>query len=295
MPLTMVLRDQTHPATRWMHQHWPAWPEGWNAWTHVIQRAAPLVYPTRRPHYPWAMVGHAWQYGFALRWGLSSLAQSTARYGIAAWVGWPPDPRHWAVKAWQRLQHAGDAYLAHLQPIPPAPPDRFWSLCWTLAHWESAYRSGQPEPAIETAWRTRRPIPLPADVRDDLVRITQRFAPVESSWRQQGLPVQLSPAMPDGYLVGGADGDVIIGQTLWDFKITVRPLNAEWWLQTLWQLIGYWLLDGPNAFDIQFIGIALPRQGITWFVPITDVLAASGRHQSEDAWREEFRHVLCSA
>lgn len=290
MPLTTVLRDADHPVTRWMRQNWPQWRDGWHEWTQVIEDAGAPVRPRRCHGYPWAMVGRAWQFGFALRWGLTSLEETTARFGVAAWAGWPPDPHHWVLQAWRRLQRAGDAWLAAAQS-----GDRFWSLCWTLAHWESAYRSGQPEPAIETAWRTQRPIAIPSVVQEDLTRITQRFDSVERVWRQKGLTVQLDPSMPDGDLLGGADGDAISDQTLWDFKVTVHPLDATWWRHALWQLIGYWLLDGEDAFGLRAVGLALPRQGVAWRVPVADLLSASGRDQSPEAWRAEFGAVAISA
>lgn len=295
MSLVAVLRNPQHPVTQWMHTQCPDWPYLWSQWVPQCTRGPAPVMPTVTTRYPWAMVGRAWQFGFVLRGGLRSLNDTTARYGAVAWAGWPPDPQHWIVQAWRRLQSAGDAWLSRVPPAERNTDPRFWSLCWTLAHWEAAYRSGRPNRAIEVAWRQQRPIPLPPVVQDDLIRMTQRFAPIEYQWLHSGRRMIFDPSMPDGDWVAGADGDCIVGKTLWDFKVTLHPDNHAWWRNAIYQLIGYVMLDQSDLLKIRQIGLALPRQGIAWQIPIATVLAAHGRRQSLAAWRREFAHVLWQA
>ena len=59
-----------------------------------------------------------------------------------------------------------------------------------------------------------------------------------------------NPSFSGGTLVGGADGDLIIGDCLIDAKATIRGLKRDW----LYQVIGYLLLDFGDAHGIRTTG-----------------------------------------
>ncbi|MGO3234628.1 variant leucine-rich repeat-containing protein [Microbacterium sp.] len=88
------------------------------------------------------------------------------------------------------------------------------------------------------------------------------------AWRNQintGERYEPNPKFAGSALVGGADGDWLIGDTLIDSKayehLTVPKLR-----DFLRQLLGYVMLDLDDAYAIRRVGIWLPRQRVmpTW-------------------------------
>ncbi|WP_426939756.1 hypothetical protein [Pseudarthrobacter sp. S6] len=74
-----------------------------------------------------------------------------------------------------------------------------------------------------------------------------------------------NPGFAGSELVGGADADWIIGDTLIDCKVYNR-LSVSELRGFLLQLLGYVMLDLDDRFGIRQVGIWLPRQGLmpTW-------------------------------
>ncbi|MFF1880317.1 hypothetical protein ACFVVC_02445 [Pseudarthrobacter sp. NPDC058196] len=74
-----------------------------------------------------------------------------------------------------------------------------------------------------------------------------------------------NPCFAGSELVGGADADWIIGDTLIDCKVYNR-LSVSELRGFLLQLLGYVMLDLDDRFGIRKVGIWLPRQGLmpTW-------------------------------
>lgn len=71
-----------------------------------------------------------------------------------------------------------------------------------------------------------------------------------------------NPAFAGSALVGGADGDWLVGEALYDSKVyaelTVPKLRSF-----LRQLLGYVMLDLDDALGIRSVGLWLPRQRVT--------------------------------
>ncbi|OMG30716.1 hypothetical protein [Actinomyces naeslundii] len=76
-----------------------------------------------------------------------------------------------------------------------------------------------------------------------------------------------NPSFSGDFLVGGADGDWFIDDTLFDFKVK-DTITAPWVRKVLMQLLGYLILDLDNDYQAQRIGIWLPRQAMvkTWAI-----------------------------
>lgn len=74
-----------------------------------------------------------------------------------------------------------------------------------------------------------------------------------------------NPGFAGSELVGGADADWILGDTLIDCKVYNR-LSVSELRGFLLQLLGYVMLDLDDRFGIRQVGIWLPRQGLmpTW-------------------------------
>lgn len=88
------------------------------------------------------------------------------------------------------------------------------------------------------------------------------------AWQEQiaaGVRYEANPQFAGSHLVGGADADWMIGQTLIDCKaystLTVSKLR-----DFLRQLLGYVMLDTDDSLGIRSVGLWLPRQRLapTW-------------------------------
>ena len=89
-------------------------------------------------------------------------------------------------------------------------------------------------------------------------------------WRtmiRKGVDYTENPHFTGASLVGGADGDWFIDDTLFDCKV-VDTIRAPWLRKVLMQLLGYLILDLDNDYQAQRIGIWLPRQATvkTWTI-----------------------------
>ena len=89
-------------------------------------------------------------------------------------------------------------------------------------------------------------------------------------WRtmiRRGASYTENPHFTGAYLVGGADGDWFIDDTLFDCKVK-DTITAPWVRKVLMQLLGYLILDLDNDYQAKCIGIWLPRQATvrTWVI-----------------------------
>ena len=108
---------------------------------------------------------------------------------------------------------------------------------------------------------------------DDLVNLLEVAKKIDAFTR--GQKCALNPAFGTASnMVGGADADFILGDTLIDIKTTkFLKLKQEMWSQ----VVGYYLLDliNGNEYDIKNIGIYFSRHGVLKTFPV-DVLGDVG-------------------
>ncbi|UOR01221.1 hypothetical protein MUN77_13955 [Leucobacter allii] len=84
-------------------------------------------------------------------------------------------------------------------------------------------------------------------------------------WRASvgdGERTNLNPAFVGSALVGGADADWIVGDTLFESKAYAK-VSVPTLRSFLRQLLGYVMLDLEDALHIRRVGVWLPRQGVT--------------------------------
>ena len=103
-------------------------------------------------------------------------------------------------------------------------------------------------------------MPVSSEVLDDIIQVSDA---VIHSANFQGIrhsPLFIdNPVFRGGKWVGGADGDFLVGGSLFEIKTTINPGNL---LQaTVRQLIGYVALDADDQYQIDELAIFLPRQG----------------------------------
>lgn len=90
--------------------------------------------------------------------------------------------------------------------------------------------------------------------------------------------------------VGGADADLIVDNCLYDIKTTIHPSsdNISW----MRQIVGYLLLDYKDDYNLDSIGIILPRQNLLWKISIEEVLEICDCPKNVDQLRNDFEKVL---
>ncbi|MCX4673545.1 hypothetical protein OG453_44115 [Streptomyces sp. NBC_01381] len=206
------------------------------------------------------------------------------------------------------VKEAGQGLLAALQEQPAAhdgvmrsgahAEERLARLCYAASHFEEVYRAGlfAGNPLLELAAGEGLEELLdqvPNYVPGDLARqVTLAQAPDALGWVAQ-LPVQerlCAPVFAGSCDVGGADADFIAAGMLIDCKATINPQRID--ASAVRQLAGYLLLDYPNEYRMEQIGVYLSRQGrlVSW--PVTEFLQRCGAHQTLPELRAACQQAL---
>ena len=133
-----------------------------------------------------------------------------------------------------------------------------------LAQLDSIYRSGRSDVFA----------PVTEQDADDLENLLNVAKNVD--FFSTPLECLLNPTLGEASkLVGGADADLIIGDTLIDIKTTKNPKQP--FLDAWLQIVGYYILNmiNNNEYNIKNIGIYFSRHGVFKIFPI-DILGDVG-------------------
>ena len=247
---------------------------------------------------PWehGLIGTALDYRLRYWFDTPSKGPLVAAYGLATL-----NPQGTGVEA--QLREAGEQFFdrlpGYLQKLKPAgrllgPTDELDldRCCIVLALLEQLWRVGlrpgsplQLEPLPRTAddlLALARPTWL-----EDLGQIARLFH--ESATRENlpGRPTVLNPTFEGSSDVSGADADLIIDDCLIEIKATIQSKFRD---PVLPQLLGYLLLDYPDEFHIESVGLYLARHGTLLRWPRASLL----RGQSAAEVRTRLRALLNS-
>lgn len=103
---------------------------------------------------------------------------------------------------------------------------------------------------------------IPESVVDDVKALLEASRAQIGAWNgliAAGARLEPNPSFSGARLLGGADGDWMIGETLIDCKV-YSELSVVKLRDFLRQLLGYVLLDLEDALGIREVGVWLPRQ-----------------------------------
>jgi hypothetical protein len=122
---------------------------------------------------------------------------------------------------------------------------------------------------------------VPASYREDLRSIYDVLLRSGSCMRAENICV-LNPTFGNGsWLVGGADADVIVDDTLIEFKTTIEPARKDRQKEALRQLLGYYVLSEIGGvpvkeivedIKIMNIGVYYSRQGVLVKMPLREII-----------------------
>ncbi len=113
-------------------------------------------------------------------------------------------------------------------------------------------------------------------VLDDIARVADAaIGSADFGAIRRGRDFVDSPVFAGGAWVGGADGDFIVGHTLFDVKTTIHP--EKLWRDATRQLVAYVALDADDRYGIEELAVLLPRQrGAVARVALGEILEHSG-------------------
>ena len=293
MSLTSELHEPDSPMLQFFAAHFPDRDGFWNAWSERV-----WMFPTIRPHgslanYPWALVGAALDYRIRICWRPYAAADTVAAIG-ARYARRYEMPG--AAEMWHDLASRWDVMMAYIKrglPLDPDREDRIARMCIALAAYEAIARSGHEVSLLARTTKIDEVLSrVPAEVVDDIDNLLDEFKRSDDRFISPQSTV-LNPMFSGAMMVGGADGDVILDQYLWDFKTTLHPTRAsnDYWP---YQLLGYGLLDLDDQYQLEGAGIYLSRQGawISWSWPEMLALLGARPNVSMREWRARLtRHM----
>ena len=303
MSLSSQLRDKHSPVRHWLEDHFPNTREvatRGNAGFRDLGTCA--ICPP--PRSDLGLVGTAVDYL------LRTCLRSNALERTAATVG--------AIKL-SALEDISDrsislereivAQIAALDPSGPGElQDNEWrrlcELCLLLARFEQ-FRRNPRSPAVQE--KVAEPLTrynggvlglIPAmDIGE--ASINDLFNLGRAAWQdsadlQDVDPLYLNPRFDRSLDLGGADADLIYGDTLLDWKSATRPDIIGRF--ELWQLLGYVLADTEDAFGIQRVevGALRWRVRISWSLEELMSQLSAGRLEPLLEVRRSFAQAAAS-
>jgi len=294
--LTRELDRKDSPVTRWFNQ-WLAntkpVSEEWSARV----RSAPTHRPDSDKRIP-GTVGTAFDY--RLRFSLAALplertvaatgmrlldttrsqtrnsGRSTDEFLVT--YGLPPGEAAPVARLLSEFQEALATTLLRFDPVGRAlrgsEEELLCRYCYVLALFEELYRAGlaikSPLFTLASGATLDRLLALPPQIWvDDLCKLSHLARPHLADLGHE--PLHLNPTFAGSSEIGGADADLIAGGCLLDIKTTVDPKFSR--TRLLYQLLGYVLLDYPDAYAITCVGIYLSRQSLVVRWPLQELLS----------------------
>jgi hypothetical protein len=213
--------------------------------------------------------GTAFDFRARIELGVFDPRHSKAAAGIAQLADYVPFVKNGPHRAKILTEAFGVAEVLLRQPFRHSDLDRAAIL---LAHCEQVDRAGPKaltgsvgascDAAVDGQEFANNLDPLAlADIRSLMLSNAAQL----ETWQEQiagGDRYEPNPSFTGSDLVGGADGDWVIGETLVDSKV-YGALTVPKLRDAVRQLLGYVMLDSDDSLGIRRVGIWLPRQRLT--------------------------------
>lgn len=130
----------------------------------------------------------------------------------------------------------------------------------------------------------------------DIALMRRSIGPLLDEWNRSiaaGVEYVPNPTFLGSVAVGGGDADWVVGDLLVELK-TREEITSPWLRDTLFQLLGYTLLDLDDSLGIRRVGILLPRQPF-FAVWTLDDLLNEGADEALPRLRADFADLLTIA
>ncbi len=323
MSLGRALKNPDSVVSRFIDTRWPNW-DGYRreVRTHMAQ-AATLKPSVPVPGGHWSLVGTAIDYRIRYYFSITPseelIAYKALGRAVKSWTDRfhpysnTPDESDAGDETFeldcQRSEELIGAYwkffnnlqdfLKTVKPIRqrlPTDKERLLAqYCGVLARLDAYFRSHKYAilaPVNEAALKGHRKLlALTTDSEvEDICILSKLFYKQHAALTKQ--PAVLNPEFAGSAIVGGADGDLIVGNTLIDIKTALHYQESKKWFR---QLIGYALLDFHDEYKITTVGLYLARQGLLLSWPLEQITRDSrtvGKAERFSDIRLHFRRAL---
>lgn len=297
MSLSSHLRDKRSPVRHWLEDHFPNTREVATLGNASFRDlGACAICPP--PNSDLGLVGTAVDYLLRACLRRSALERTAATVG-AFKLSALRDISDRSIS----LERGIVAQIAALDPSSPGElHDNEWrrlcELCLLLARFEQ-FRRNPHSPAVQE--KVAEPLAryngavlglVPAmnieePSIDDLFNLG-RAAWQDTADLQDADPLYLNPRFDRSLDLGGADADLIYGDTLLDWKSNTRPDIVGRF--ELWQLLGYALADTEDEFEIQRVEIGALRWRVSVSWPLEELTSqlSAGRPETLSELRRSF-------
>jgi hypothetical protein len=266
MSLTSALDDSNSLVHRFMRDRFPNVAAVRQEWRSALQGAT-TVAPTVRD-WPWAQIGTAIDYRIRFYFAPSPLGDLVAAQGCRLLAS---QSTRWADRVLGFAEYLGERLKA-LEPTQRRLNDsgeaELNRICFVLALLDEPYRSGLVSPLLDELPSKADLVTLTGSIRrdwiDDLCVLSRTFATSQRELLAQR--AVCNPTFLGSRSIGGADADLIADRCLIEIKTNKKP-KASW--QTLYQLVGYVLLDRDDAYELDSVAVYLTRQAtlVRWSLP----------------------------
>jgi hypothetical protein len=281
MSLTRELKDPESQISRWVDTNFDI-PAIIQVLTPQIESLAAIMPPGKLANYPWSTVGNAVEFRlrqscevdyYATSASLAMAEELSVFHDVLAvlWDKYKDDPWTRAENAWvvyfagvlEGIYRSGNAnelakYTDALSRIQSSNDSV--DFVTDMKKLRSGELSGIDADNYPILTEMINRMPVGSEVVDDIIQVSDAAMGSANFEVIRHSPLFVdNPVFSGGKWVGGADGDFLVGNTLFEVKTTVKPWNL---LQsTVRQLIGYVALDTDDQYQIDEVVIFLPRQG----------------------------------
>lgn len=277
LSLTWHLKQQGSPVREFFVERFPNTRPFATDLRTALKDAETLLPPDSSRRYPFGIVGQAIDFRIRMYFSPDQFSDMVSR-GLVLAAG--PFARQWVRSQGIHLIRMAKRASSAKGTLNREQEESVCRICVALS-WFEAMGRGAPAPqelrSVNWSSLTAEQLTsLPEQIWiDDLVQMSWRFAERRSDWfNQQAI---CNPLFDGGDDVQGADGDLILGHTLLDFKTTIR---FAWDRNSLYQIIAYALLDYDDRYALDSIGFYLPRQDVLRTWPLEHLLRTAGNDLS---------------
>ena len=281
MSLTRELKDPESQISRWVDTNFDI-PAIIQVLTPQIESLAAIMPPGKLANYPWSTVGNAVEFRlrqscevdyYATSASMAMSEELSVFHDVLAvlWDKYKDDLWTRAENAWvvyfagvlEGIYRSGNAnelakYTDALSRIQSSNDLVDFTSDMKKLRSEEIFGIDADNYPVLTEMMSR--MPVGSEVLDDIIQVSDAAMGSANFEVIRHSPLFVdNPVLRGGKWVGGADGDLLLGNTLFEIKTTVRP--AQLLSPTIRQLIGYVALDADDQYQIDELAIFLPRQG----------------------------------
>lgn len=274
MSLTSELKDPKSNISDWFDQRLLPKTHAFLSWVNTQLGKRKIIYPPQvQRKYEYALVGTAFDYAFRLYWASKSHHLKHEYITL---------PEHLVALKGAPTEHHADMVKSMID-MAFMSPDLIPEISIALAWYEQNYRSRYFDNRIGGTVNATLDA-VPEEEATDVKKLLDTAKP-KWSWFWGSRDMVSNPIPSESYLVGGADGDWMVGSTLYECKTSVKrgPMNWNHFCQAL----GYLLME--RGREINYVAWYFPRQQHTVVkIPVSGLMERFWKFKTLEEAQDDF-------